>query len=187
MMFLSKICSSLFRQPLTRILGQSSFLGDGQAIIKCPFVNTLVQNYSNSVKPVNEYESPSPYKIPKPKKYGYTTKYFTGGLIPRVKTNRQIKSLPTYKPNNSWSKEKALFGQNDYIDILDDGNIHPKDLIRGPPWLIGFRGNELQRLSRRMRYEGEKLHYLYPTKFHKIQKRIRWLYRFYNQDRKSVV
>ena len=68
-------------------------------------------------------------------------------------------------------------------DILGEGNIHPKDLIRGPPWLVGFRGNEMERLTRQLRFEGQKLRYLYPTKYHKIKKRIRWLFRFYNYRR----
>jgi large subunit ribosomal protein L51 len=66
---------------------------------------------------------------------------------------------------------------------LGDGSVTPMDLIRGPPWLIGFRGNELQRLSRQLKFEGEKLAHLYPARYHNIKKRVFFLYKKYNQRR----
>lgn len=68
-------------------------------------------------------------------------------------------------------------------DILGDGSVKPADLVRGPDWLIGFKGNELQRLTRRVKFHGEKLKTLYPAKYHNIQKRIFFLYKKYNKKR----
>lgn len=68
-------------------------------------------------------------------------------------------------------------------DILGDGSVKPSDLITGPPWLIGFKGNEMQRLSRQMKFQGKELAYLYPTRFHRLKKRIKFLYKRYNQRR----
>lgn len=88
--------------------------------------------------------------------------------------------MPIFKDRKAWSTKKATFGQNDYIDILGQGNVHPIDLIRGPPWLIGFRGNELQRLSRQLKFEGKELKAKNPKRFFDINKRIKYLMWRYN-------
>ena len=88
--------------------------------------------------------------------------------------------MPEYKKVDRWSTQKATFGQNDYIDILGDGNVHPVDLIRGPQWLIGFKGNELQRLSRQMKFMNRDLKAKNPQRFHDMNKRIKYLMWRYN-------
>merc|ERR1719334_2193220 len=88
----------------------------------------------------NMYETPSPYKNPGPRRYGYECLYKRDGVLPR--DNKPNVSLEPFQPINQWDKEDACFGQNDYIDILGDGDIHPADLIKGPRWLIAFKGNE---------------------------------------------
>jgi len=115
---------------------------------------------------------------------------YTGGLLPRPEGKYEdipVK-MPEYKGKtyNAWSKERALFGQNDYIDILGDGTIHPYQLMKGPLWLRGFKGNEMQRLIRRMKFEGKMLKDQYPTKYHKIRKQIWFLYKKYNQQRRHA-
>jgi large subunit ribosomal protein L51 len=83
--------------------------------------------------------------------------------------------LPEYRPKDAWSLKKSTFGQNDYIDILGDGDIKPVDLISGPRWLIGFRGNELQRIARQIKCEGRELKAKNPQKYFDIRKRIKYL------------
>ena len=83
--------------------------------------------------------------------------------------------MPEMKKNTTWESKKATFGQNDYIDILGDGNLKPVDLIRGPSWLIGFRGNELQRITRQLKFVGREIKAKDPNKFHDINKRIKYL------------
>lgn len=117
------------------------------------------------------------------RRYGYEyANTFKGGLLPRPdpKIDDSPLPMPEFKKIDRWSTKKATFGQNDYIDILGDGNVHPVDLIRGPEWLIGFRGNELQRLSRQMKFMGRELKAKQPQRFHDINKRIKYLMWRYN-------
>jgi large subunit ribosomal protein L51 len=88
--------------------------------------------------------------------------------------------MPEFKETDNWSMKKATFGQNDYIDILGNGNVQPMDLIRGPRWLVGFRGNELQRLGRQIRIEGNEIKARDPNKFHDLNKRVKYLMWRYN-------
>ena len=83
--------------------------------------------------------------------------------------------MPAFKDKKNWSFKKSTFGQNDYIDILGEGDICPVDLIRGPPWLIGFKGNELQRIQRQLKFKGKELQTKNITKFQEINKRIKYL------------
>ena len=101
----------------------------------------------------------------------------TEGLLPRPdpKLNDTPLPMPDYKDRNTWSLKKSTFGQNDYVDILGDSTLKPVDLIRGPKWLIGFKGNELQRITRQLRFTGKELKAKNPSKFHDINKRIAYL------------
>ncbi|OAF67641.1 39S ribosomal protein L51, mitochondrial [Intoshia linei] len=99
--------------------------------------------------------------------------------------NIPVSGLPDYelKFKDSWTTEKASFGECDYIDILGDGLVQPTDLIDGPEYLIGFKGNKLQKLIRRIQYEGTYLREYKPTLYHSINKQIWYLYKHYNIPR----
>jgi large subunit ribosomal protein L51 len=118
------------------------------------------------------------------KNIGYAhSNIYKGGLLPRPdqKLNDEPLPMPEYRPKDTWTEKKATFGQNDYIDILGDGDVKPVDLIRGPRWLIGFKGNELQRITRQLKFEGYELKAKNPNKFHDINKRVKYLMWRYNK------
>ncbi|CAL1277975.1 unnamed protein product [Larinioides sclopetarius] len=111
-------------------------------------------------------------------------------ILPRIpekhkNLKKALSFLPEYKPYKPWSDKRKYFGQNDYIDILGDGSIHPVNLLTNmPPWLRGFRGNEFQMLLRK------QIHYSHwrwskPTKWQHLNKRIMWLYRYLNRKTKQ--
>ena len=59
-----------------------------------------------------------------------------------------------------------------------DFKVHPKDLIVGPCWVRGFRGNELQRLTRKKKMVGDRM---MTDDRHNLQKRISFLYKRFNR------
>ncbi|RWS17970.1 D-2-hydroxyglutarate dehydrogenase-like protein [Dinothrombium tinctorium] len=87
------------------------------------------------------------------RRHGYTPHYHTKGLLPRVKDDSVLPlcSIPQRKKPDPWNKREAIFGQNDYIDILGDGEIKPHMILKNVPfWLRGFRGNEMKTLQRKV-------------------------------------
>ncbi|XP_067130359.1 large ribosomal subunit protein mL51 [Centruroides vittatus] len=116
------------------------------------------------------------------RRYGYESPLLERGPLPRLKNDKEkIEVIPDYKPKNPWSNKKALFGQNDYIDILGDGSIHPVKLLTNVPgWLRGFQGNEFQML---LRQRVTHFHWQYsrPAKWNLVNKRIRYLYKWLNR------
>nr|XP_009930642.1 PREDICTED: 39S ribosomal protein L51, mitochondrial [Opisthocomus hoazin] len=59
--------------------------------------------------------------------------------------------------------------------------MHPKHLIVGPRWLRGWRGNELQRCIRKKQVVGDRM---FVEDYHKLNKRIRYLYKRFNRTGK---
>ncbi|UYV68689.1 MRPL51 [Cordylochernes scorpioides] len=120
------------------------------------------------------------YKPPLPK-YGRFMPRISEKLYEREPDLKGSVKL-RYKPTNVWSKERALFGQNDYIDILGPNpSIEPIDLQEHiPTWLRGFRGSELQMLTRRRDMFGEELAEKRPMRYQQIANQIKHLYKYLN-------
>ncbi|XP_042644214.1 39S ribosomal protein L51, mitochondrial [Tyto alba] len=93
----------------------------------------------------------------------------------------RIKEPPKPKQVDRWTEKRALFGVYDNVGILGDFQIHPKKLIVGPRWLRGWRGNELQRCIRKKQVVGDRM---FVEDYHKLNKRIRYLYRRFNRTGK---
>lgn len=79
-----------------------------------------------------------------------------------------------------WHKKEARFGENDYIDILGEGQVHPITLqTHIPSWLRGWRGSEMEMLQR----QAHALIYMKtkrPEQWHYLQKRIHKLHTYMN-------
>lgn len=133
-------------------------------------------------------ETPSPYKIRIPQNFGFKQRTWGGGVLPRLEKTEKVRSTPKidWKKRDQWSRKKALFGQNDYIDILGDGSQHPAIVnYYGPPFLRAFSGNELQRLVRMMKFEGTMLQDVHPGHYEEKHKRMWYLYRRLNRRQKK--
>ncbi|XP_053306021.1 39S ribosomal protein L51, mitochondrial [Spea bombifrons] len=86
--------------------------------------------------------------------------------------------LPQPKDTDRWDNKRALFGVYDNIGILGEFRAHPRDLIVGPTWLKGFRGNELQRCIRKRQVVGSRMFF---QDREDLKKRISFLYRRFNR------
>ncbi|XP_059195535.1 large ribosomal subunit protein mL51 [Centropristis striata] len=93
----------------------------------------------------------------------------------------RMHSIPPLKVVDRWTEKRSMYGVYDNIGILGDFKAHPKDIIRAPCWLKGFRGNEMQRLTRKKKMVGDRMMTLEK---HNLDKRIKFLYRRYNRTGK---
>ncbi|XP_063495871.1 large ribosomal subunit protein mL51 isoform X1 [Symphalangus syndactylus] len=85
---------------------------------------------------------------------------------------------PPPKVVDRWNEKRAMFGVYDNIGILGNFEKHPKELIRGPIWLRGWKGNELQRCIRKKKMVGSRM---FADDLHNLNKRIRYLYKHFNR------
>ncbi|XP_014670967.1 PREDICTED: 39S ribosomal protein L51, mitochondrial-like [Priapulus caudatus] len=117
------------------------------------------------------------------RRYGYEYTIYRGGPLPRLEDGLPL-PIPTYEPKNSWNTKRALFGQNDYIDILGEGSLKPRDLIiKGPLWVRGVpkHWNEYQRLIRKRKFLNSFIKKFTPTQFKGMNKQIKYLYKRLNR------
>jgi len=125
---------------------------------------------------------------PVQRRYGYEEKLIRGGTLPRLADAKPL-AMPEYNPKNVWNEKRALFGQNDYIDIMgpSDSALHPVKLMYNvAPWLRGFKGNEYQMLLRKKKFVSKRGYPLsHPTKWVELNDRIGALYKYLNRKTKS--
>ncbi|KRX15143.1 39S ribosomal protein L51, mitochondrial [Trichinella nelsoni] len=123
--------------------------------------------------------------------YGFYWNYYQNGQrLPRIKDCMTPVRMPTFELKDNWCKEKALYGQNDYIDLLGDGSVHPAQLLyHVPPWLRGFpgqhRANELIKLIHYRNLYKEKMKRNTPKRWHELCKRIRYLLKYHNYKKQD--
>ncbi|XP_038062300.1 39S ribosomal protein L51, mitochondrial-like [Patiria miniata] len=89
-------------------------------------------------------------------------------------------SVPNKPKKDRWDEKHALFGENDYKDILGDGSYLLKNNVKhGPLWLRGWKGNELQRLIRKNKVMGDDMG---PTERYAMLKRMKYLHKRMNRN-----
>jgi hypothetical protein len=67
----------------------------------------------------------------KPVDAGYYYRYHRNGVdsLPRIPNSKDPVQRPKYKIREPWKESQALFGQNDYIDLLSpEKDLHPAQL-----------------------------------------------------------
>ncbi|KAL3068099.1 hypothetical protein niasHT_038089 [Heterodera trifolii] len=124
------------------------------------------------------------------KDVGYYFRYHRPGIdaLPRIPDCKEQLYRPKYKIREPWRESQARFGENDYIDLLGDGSLHPAQLqYHVPRWLRGFPGQhraiEPVKLIHYRNLYKSKLEQNSPHKWHQLNKRIKYLLQYHNYDK----
>ncbi|XP_058802637.1 large ribosomal subunit protein mL51 [Phymastichus coffea] len=121
------------------------------------------------------------------RRYGYKDPIDQTGTLAHTGGNKPVIELPIYRPKNAWTQRKALFGINNYIDILAEEPIKvTKIMYNVPAWLRGVKGTEYHVLLKKRQMLKRGVYPLArPTKWKELEKRIRYLYKFMNRKTKT--
>jgi large subunit ribosomal protein L51 len=112
-------------------------------------------------------------------------------MLPRLlnegtKTKGELHKLIQARAD-PWHPKQALKGQNDFVDILGDGSVHPVRLLTNvPKWIRGFQGTgdkEIQMLNRKWRAHKDWKE-TRPRAWTEMKQRIDYLYAFLNLRRR---
>lgn len=122
---------------------------------------------------------------------GYRYRYHQPGIdpLPRIPGCKVPVYKPDYKVRDAWSETQARFGENDYIDLLGSGDLHPAQLqYHVPGWLRGFpgqhRANELIKLIH-YRNVHKKMAVNSPRRWHELNKRVKFLLQYHNYQKQD--
>lgn len=121
------------------------------------------------------------------RRYGYRDPINQKGLLAHTGGDKPIGQMPIYRPADPWIEKKALFGQNDYIDILGNEDMKLTRIMYSvPKWLRGLQGNEFQVLIKKRKALMRGVYPLArPTKWKQMNKRIIYLWRYLNRKTKT--
>ncbi|VDO98801.1 unnamed protein product [Heligmosomoides polygyrus] len=162
-----------------------------QVLLSAPLATSsraTMHNRSSVPRVTDDHEKSKAF----PSDMGYVYRYHRPGVdpLPRIPGCRVPVARPTYRVRDTWRESQARFGQNDYIDLLGDGQLHPALLqYHTPKWLRGFpgqhRANELVKLIHYRNLYDEKLKKNSPRRWHELCKRIKYLLIHHNYDKQD--